>query len=169
MSHIQPTRQARRQYCVNRHLISRNAFRKSAHLSDAERSHAPPVRLSPLTARNTLRNCARGHHYIQNDSLRGDLKLIIINHGIIYRRNWNLVSIYLGRRGHKWFTEDAGTGFGAPGDAARYDAPCWRMFQPASEYGITDWRKWHEPDTKAPRRWRHAWFSSIRLVEIYRY
>jgi hypothetical protein len=48
--------------------------------------------------------------------LRGGPKLITINHAIIYRRNWNLASTYLGGCGGNWVTEDAGIGFPAPGD-----------------------------------------------------
>jgi hypothetical protein len=105
---------------VNRHPVSYVMLsgcyppEMSDHLRHVARSHAP-VRLSPVschgadhlqTSQIRLRNCARGHHYIQNESLGGDLKLIIINHAIICRRNWNLVSTYLGRREDNWVTAD---------------------------------------------------------------
>jgi hypothetical protein len=39
---------------------------------------------------------------VYGDSLREYSELITTNHAIIYRRNWNLVSTYFGRRGDNW-------------------------------------------------------------------
>jgi hypothetical protein len=47
---------------------------------------------------------------LQGDSLGGVTELLIISHAIIYRRNWNLASTYLDRRGDSWVTEAAEIG-----------------------------------------------------------
>jgi hypothetical protein len=61
---------------------------------------------------------------IQGDLFERGAELMIINHAIIYRWKQNLASIYLGRCGDNWVTEDTEIGLPYPGDTGR------RMLQP---------------------------------------
>jgi hypothetical protein len=88
---------------------------------------------------------------IQDDSLGGHPKLLIINHALIYQWKLNLVSMYRSRWGGNWITEGAEIGF-QPRHRSPHSTSCssqvlqlasWQEGSQTERTG-TNWAGWHQ-------------------------